>query len=104
MSGPDRAFHRAIVNAAGNTVPTESYDTLRSRRQRVAVRALHARPGRLPVIGAEHRALVAAIDRHDTEVALGVLDQHLRPVSEVVSTAVDPTYGVPAPANDRNGR
>ncbi|UOZ04286.1 FCD domain-containing protein [Amycolatopsis sp. WQ 127309] len=73
------------VNAAGNTVPTESYDTLRSRRQRAAVRVLEARPERPPVVDAEHRALVAALDRHDAEEALDVLDRHLPPVSEVVS-------------------
>jgi DNA-binding GntR family transcriptional regulator len=85
VSGLDRAFHRAIVEAAGNTVLTELYDTLRSRQQRVAVRALEARPERLSVIDAEHRALVAALDRHDAAEALRVLNQHLRPVSEVVS-------------------
>ncbi|WP_329047250.1 GntR family transcriptional regulator [Amycolatopsis sp. NBC_01488] len=85
VSGLDRSFHRAIVNAAGNSVLTELYDTLRSRQQRVAVRALEARPERLPVIDAEHRALVAALDAHDAEEALRILNQHLRPVSEVVS-------------------
>lgn len=88
VSGLDRSFHRAIVNAAGNSVLTELYDTLRSRQQRVAVRALEARPERLPVIDAEHRALVAALDRHDADEASRVLNQHLRPVSEVV-TALD---------------
>jgi DNA-binding GntR family transcriptional regulator len=85
VSGFDRRFHRAIVNAAGNSVLTELYDTLRSRQQRVAVRALEARPERLPIIDAEHRSLVAALDRHDETEALRILHQHLRPVSEVVS-------------------
>ncbi|WP_326949546.1 hypothetical protein OG439_12490 [Amycolatopsis sp. NBC_01307] len=30
------------------------------------------------MVDAEHRTLVAALDRHDAE-ALGVLDRHLRP-------------------------
>ncbi|MEV0070307.1 MULTISPECIES: GntR family transcriptional regulator [unclassified Amycolatopsis] len=90
VSGLDRRFHRAIVNAAGNTVLTELYDTLRSRQQRVAVRALEARPERLSIIDAEHRQLVAALDEGDTETALRILNQHLRPVSEVVS-ALDRT-------------
>jgi DNA-binding GntR family transcriptional regulator len=85
VSGLDRRFHRAIVNAAGNTVLTELYDTLRSRQQRVAVRALEARPERLSIIDAEHRQLVAAIDAHDQAAALRLLNEHLRPVSEVVS-------------------
>ncbi|WP_033287911.1 GntR family transcriptional regulator [Amycolatopsis jejuensis] len=85
VSGLDRRFHRAIVNAAGNSVLTELYDTLRSRQQRVAVRAMEARPERLPTIDAEHRALVAALEASDAEEALRVLNVHLRPVSEVVS-------------------
>jgi DNA-binding GntR family transcriptional regulator len=85
VSGADRRFHRAIVNAAGNTVLTELYDTLRSRQQRVAVRALEARPERQPLIETEHRGLVAALDAHDAAEGLRILDRHLRPVSEVVS-------------------
>ncbi|AXB42084.1 GntR family transcriptional regulator [Amycolatopsis albispora] len=85
VSGLDRTFHRAMVNAAGNSVLTELYDTLRSRQQRVAVRALQARPDRLTVINAEHRALVDALARHDEPEAARILNQHLRPVSEVLS-------------------
>ncbi|HEY2059628.1 MAG TPA: GntR family transcriptional regulator [Amycolatopsis sp.] len=85
VSGLDRQFHRAIVNAAGNSVLTELYDTLRSRQQRVAVRALEARPERLSIIDTEHRQLVAAIDAHEPATALRLLNEHLRPVSEVVS-------------------
>ncbi|WP_410646038.1 GntR family transcriptional regulator [Amycolatopsis sp. cmx-4-54] len=85
VSGFDRRFHRAIVNAAGNTVLTELYDTLRSRQQRVTVRALEARPQRLTVINAEHRALVAALNDHDAKEASRLLEEHLRPVSEVMS-------------------
>ncbi|MFJ4100407.1 GntR family transcriptional regulator [Amycolatopsis japonica] len=85
VSGFDRRFHRAIVNAAGNTVLTELYDTLRSRQQRVTVRALEARPERLTVINEEHRALVAALNDHDAKEASRLLEEHLRPVSEVMS-------------------
>ncbi|MFE6612510.1 MULTISPECIES: GntR family transcriptional regulator [Amycolatopsis] len=85
VSGFDRRFHRAIVNAAGNTVLTELYDTLRSRQQRVTVRALEARPERLTVINEEHRALVAALNAHDVKEASRLLEEHLRPVSEVMS-------------------
>lgn len=81
----DRSFHRAIVAAAGNSVLTELYDGLQSRQQRVGVRAVRARPERLETINAEHRALVAALDRSDEQDALRILHQHLRPVSEVIS-------------------
>jgi len=84
VSGLDRSFHRAMVDAAGNSVLTELYDTLRSRQQRVAVRALTARPERLTLINSEHRALVAALDEHDEAEATRILHQHLRPVSEAL--------------------
>jgi len=84
-SGLDRTFHHTMVSAAGNSVLAELYDSLRSRQQRVAVRALIARPERLTVINAEHRALVAALTRHDEADALRILRQHLRPVPEVLS-------------------
>ncbi|WP_231645027.1 GntR family transcriptional regulator [Sciscionella sediminilitoris] len=85
VSSLDRTFHRSMVAAAGNTVLTELYDTLRSRQQRVAVRAMRARPERLSVIDAEHRALVAALDANDEAEAVRVLTEHLKPVPEVVS-------------------
>jgi len=85
VSDLDRSFHRAIVEAAGNSVLTELYDTLRSRQQRVAIAAVRARPDRLPAINAEHRELVAAMDRHDGAGAVELLYRHLRPVPEVLS-------------------
>lgn len=85
----DRGFHRAVVAAAGNSVLTELYDALQSRQQRVGLRAVRARPERLETINAEHRALVAALDRADEQGALRVLDQHLRPVPEVTALLPD---------------
>jgi DNA-binding GntR family transcriptional regulator len=81
----DRSFHRAMVAGTGNSVLTEMYDSLRSRQQRVAVRALIARPERVPTIDAEHRRIVRALQEHDAGTACRVLDEHLRPVPEVVS-------------------
>ena len=81
----DRRFHRAIVAAAENTVLTELYDTLRSRQQRVAVRALTARPERVETINKQHRAIADAISRHDAESGLRLLELHLRPLSEITS-------------------
>lgn len=85
VSSMDRSFHRGMVAAAGNTVLTELYDTLRSRQQRVAVRAMKARPERLSVIDAEHRALLAALEACDESEAIRILTEHLKPVPEVIS-------------------
>jgi DNA-binding GntR family transcriptional regulator len=81
----DRRFHRAMVAEAGNTVLLELYDTLRSRQQRVAVRALTARPERIGTIDKQHRAIVDAVASHDAATGLELLKLHLRPISEVTS-------------------
>ena len=85
VSGLARSFHRAMVVAAGNSVLTELYDTLRSRQQRVAVIATRARPDRIPVIDAEHRELVALLNQGDESGAMKLLNLHLRPVPEVLA-------------------
>jgi DNA-binding GntR family transcriptional regulator len=81
----NRRFHQAMVSTAGNSVITDLYEGLHSRQQRVGLRAMRARPERAGTVDAEHRALVAALDAHDAERAIAVLDAHLRPVPEVVS-------------------
>ncbi len=81
----DRDFHRAIVGAHGNTVLAELYDALRSRQQRVAVRALQIRPQRVPEIDAQHRAIIAALAANDEDRAAALLDEHLRPIQEIIS-------------------
>lgn len=80
----DREFHLTLVRAAGNSVLTELYDSLRSRQQRLAVRMLHVGPQRLDTINAQHRALVAALGKCDAGESLRILQEHLQPVPEVV--------------------
>jgi DNA-binding GntR family transcriptional regulator len=81
----DRAFHRAIVDAHGNTVLTELYDALQSRQQRVAVRALQIRPQRVPEIDRQHRAIVDALSRNDVDGVAALLDEHLRAIPEITA-------------------
>lgn len=81
----NRRFHQAMVSTAGNTVLTELYEGLHSRQQRVGLRAMRARPERVSTVDAEHRALVAALDASDADRAIAVLNEHLRPIPEVVS-------------------
>ena len=81
----DRLFHRSMVSATGNTVLTELYDMLRSRQQRVAIAALTTKPQRVPKIIDEHRAIIEALREFDGTAATAVLEQHLKPVFEVVS-------------------
>ncbi|MEH3141474.1 MAG: GntR family transcriptional regulator [Mycobacterium kyogaense] len=81
----DREFHRAIVDAHRNSVLVELYDALRSRQQRVAVRAMQIRPQRAPEIDAQHRAIVAALADNDVDLVSTLLDEHLRPIPEIMA-------------------
>ncbi len=81
----NRQFHRALVGALGNEVLADTYDSLRSRQQRVAIGAIKANPTRLPTIHAEHAELVAALKRGDGDRAAAILDAHLRPVLDVIT-------------------
>ena len=81
----DRRFHLALVSGAGNSILTEVYEGLRARQQRVAMRALRARPERLPTIETEHRRLVECLEANDAPGAMEVLSDHLRVVSEVAA-------------------
>ncbi|CDO11083.1 GntR family transcriptional regulator [Mycolicibacterium cosmeticum] len=81
----DRAFHRAIVATHGNSVLVELYDALQSRQERVAMRAMQIRPQRAPEIDAQHRAIIAALQASDAELASTLLDEHLRPIPEILA-------------------
>lgn len=81
----DRLFHRSLVAASGNAVLAELYDSLRSRQLRVAMTALSLNPQRIHRIMTEHQQLLKALLAHDENGARTVIDQHLRPVVEVVS-------------------
>jgi DNA-binding GntR family transcriptional regulator len=81
----DRAFHRSIVEAHGNSVLTELYDALQSRQQRVAVRALQIRPQRVPEIDRQHRAIIDALTHNDVDRVASLLDEHLRPIPEITA-------------------
>jgi DNA-binding GntR family transcriptional regulator len=74
----DRAFHTALVAAAGNPIVLALYDSLRDRQQRMGLAALRREPRRLGEILDEHRALTAAVASGDVEVVLRLLDAHLR--------------------------
>jgi DNA-binding GntR family transcriptional regulator len=63
----DRAFHHAIVAAAGNAVLTGLYDSLRDRQLRMGVEYMRSGPERMDRAIAEHEAIVGALASGDTE-------------------------------------
>jgi DNA-binding GntR family transcriptional regulator len=63
----DRAFHHAIVAAAGNAVLTGLYDALRDRQLRMGVEYMRSGPERMDRALAEHEAILDALVSGDTE-------------------------------------
>ena len=73
----DRAFHHAIVAAAGNAILTRISDSLRDRQRRM-VAATVARDPELPRrFVEEHRGILAAIEAGDAGLAVRRVDEHL---------------------------
>lgn len=73
----DRAFHHAIVAAAGNAILTRISDSLRDRQRRM-VAATVAREPELPRrFVEEHRGILAAIEAGDAAQAVRRVDEHL---------------------------
>src|SRR4051794_27613001 len=72
----DRAFHRSLVEATGNTILLGLYDSLRDRQRRMA-RATMRDVDRQQRTSAEHREIADAIAAQDRERAIGALRAHL---------------------------
>ena len=80
----DRQFHRAIVDAAGNQLLTRQYDALRDRQQRIAAVTIARDPSSIERFIAEHREILAALERGDGDAAAALLGTHLQGAHEVV--------------------
>lgn len=80
----NRHFHFVMVKAVGNVVLSELYQSLGARQQRVAMTAISTDPSRIARIRREHHALIEALGEYDEAKALGILEQHLRPIMGVL--------------------
>lgn len=80
----DIAFHRAGVEASGNALLLQVYDSLRPLHERSALaQARISRDSLRNVTTLQHQAIVEALTAHDTEAAVRMLGEHLRPIPEV---------------------
>lgn len=73
----DIAFHRVLYARCGNARLLDMIDDLRRESRRAYARQPIGSNDRL-ILHAEHAAIMAACERHDTEAALGVLADHLQ--------------------------
>lgn len=73
----DRQFHRALMEALGNRVLLGLYDTLRDRQRRMGAVVVARDPGVMRDYIADHRAIVAAIEAGDGELAGRAMAGHI---------------------------
>lgn len=73
----DRAFHRALVQAAGNAVLESFYESLRDRQMRMGLHAVAAAEDRARRVLTEHRAIVQALRARNEDRAARAVRSHL---------------------------
>lgn len=73
----DRAFHEAIVTAAGNPIMSAFYEQLRDRQVRLGLSAILRESGRAAAVLDEHRAIASAIRVGDVAATLAAISEHL---------------------------
>lgn len=73
----DVAFHRAIVESAGNKVLSEVYVSQRFKQLRLGVKAVQDTEGRSDHVLAEHQALASALRSGNPAGAVSALQDHL---------------------------
>jgi DNA-binding GntR family transcriptional regulator len=74
----DREFHRAVVEAAGNSVLAEFYESLRDRQLRMGVVAIVTSQDRAATVLDEHTAITEAIAHGGAAAARRAVADHLR--------------------------
>ena len=80
----DRAFHRTIVQAAGNLVVESFYESLRDRQVRMGLRAVASAEDRARRVLTEHRAIVRALRNRNAERATRAVRVHLNNTLDVL--------------------
>ena len=77
FSVADEAFHRTIVEAAGNRLLSGFYGTLRDRQRRMSAHAFGSRRNRLTAALEEHSALLGLLESGDVDAFGAALRTHL---------------------------
>jgi|SRR5205814_407604 len=73
----DRAFHAAVVDAAGNRILADLYHRLRDRQMRMGLASLRLDPDRVDHAVAEHADLLAALGGDDAQAWAALVRTHI---------------------------
>lgn len=81
------AFHKALVEAAGNRVTAMPCRSIAFQQERVAMASVSISPCRRRIMLAEHEheQLAAALAVHDEAAAVATLARHLRPIQDILA-------------------
>jgi DNA-binding GntR family transcriptional regulator len=77
FSAVDRTFHETIVTAAGNSILTRVYRSLRERQICLTVSVIRDSEQRMTTAVDEHAALVALLRRGDATAFSDLLATHI---------------------------
>ncbi len=84
FAAADDAFHRRIVEVAGNSIAQRFYGSLSDRQRRMMTDAARADPARLALLVDEHGRLAEAIGQRDVNAFETALLAHLEATYRVV--------------------
>jgi DNA-binding GntR family transcriptional regulator len=73
----DRLFHTSLLAAAGNSLLTQFYVSLRDRQVRMIAESVVSAPGRRQSILSEHAGIAAAVAAGDVGGALAAVHAHI---------------------------
>lgn len=81
FAAADRAYHAALVTAAGNHITQHLYEQLRDRQLRMGVAIMHAAPDRVAASVAEHAEILDGLRSGDVERTVASLRCHISRIS-----------------------
>jgi DNA-binding GntR family transcriptional regulator len=73
----DRAFHEAIVGAAGNEILAKLYNSLRDRQVRMGVPGIQVQPARMDKSIAAHQEMIAALEGNSSKRFRDLVVDHI---------------------------
>jgi DNA-binding GntR family transcriptional regulator len=80
----DRAFHAAVVDAAGNRILADLYHRLRDRQMRMGVAAMRISPDRMDRALTDHDGLLAALRADSPEQWAALVLGHVATAAEYI--------------------
>ncbi|AKS32136.1 GntR family transcriptional regulator [Mycolicibacterium goodii] len=84
FAAADDAFHRRIVEVAGNPIGQRFYGSLSDRQRRMMAAAAQSDSARLAALIGEHARLVTAIEQRDVDTFESALLSHLEATYRVI--------------------